>query len=166
MRNRCRFVAPPKLSNGAVIGNRMLVTQGSSHVDLQGQYVWDNQGRMTSMTYPSGPVMTTQFDAMGRPSTMTETACIPPGGGPCANDSWTAGVATYGSASQLLTVGSGGITGANSASVSETRTYNNMLQLTHLVSSALGYQPPNTYTGGGVDTLACVPHPIRLQHRP
>ncbi len=47
--------------------------------------------------------------------------------------------------------GSGGITGASSASVSETRTYNNMLQLTHLVSSALGYQPPNTYTGGGVD---------------
>ena len=86
----------------------------------------------------------------------------------CNNSTWTAGVATYGSAGQLLTVGSGGITGVYraTASVSETRTYNNMLQLTHLVSSALGYEPPNTYTGGGVDTLACVPHPIRLQYRP
>ena len=137
---------------GRVIGNRMLVTQGSSHLDLQGQYAWDNQGRMTSMTYPSGPVMTTQFDAMGRPSTMSETACIvTPGNPQCSNYTWTAGNATYGSAGQLLTVGGSGITGAITASVNETRTYNNMLQLTHLVSSAMGYQPPNTYTGGGVD---------------
>jgi RHS repeat-associated protein len=137
---------------GRVIGNRMLVTQGSSHLDLQGQYAWDNQGRMTSITYPSGPVMTTQFDAMGRPSTMSETACIvTPGNPQCNNYTWTAGNATYGSAGQLLTVGGSGITGAVTTSVNETRTYNNMLQLTHLVSSAMGYQPPNTYTGGGVD---------------
>ncbi len=77
---------------GRVIGNRMLVTQGSSHVDLQGQYAWDNQGRMTSMTYPSGPVMTTQFDAMGRPSSMSETACIvTPANPQCSNYTWTAG---------------------------------------------------------------------------
>ena len=152
---------------GRVTGNRMLMTQGSYHLDLQGQYAWDNQGRMTSMTYPSGPVMTTQFDAIGRPSSMSETACIPPGGGgPCSNQTWTAGIATYGSANQLLTVGSGGITGVSTASVSETRTYNNMLQLTHLTSSAESYQYPNTYNGGGVDTLACVPHPIHLQYRP
>ncbi len=145
----------------------MLVTQGSSHVDLQGQYAWDNQGRMTSMTYPSGPVMTTQFDAMGRPSSMSETACVvTPANPQCSNYTWTAGGATYGSAGQLLTVGGSGFNGTITASLNETRTYNNMLQLTHLVSSAMGYQPPNTYTGGGVDTLACVPHPIRLQHRP
>ncbi len=137
---------------GRVIGNRMLVTQGDNHLDLQGQYAWDNQGRMTSLTYPSGPVMTTQFDVMGRPSSMSETACIlTPGYPQCSNYTWTAGVATYGSASQLLTVGGSGFNGTITASLNETRTYNNMLQLTHLVSSALGYQPPNTYTGGGVD---------------
>ena len=137
---------------GRVIGNRMLVTQGDRHLDLQGQYAWDNQGRMTSMTYPSGPVMTTQFDAMGRPSSMSETACIvTPANPQCSNYTWTAGSATYGSAGQLLTVGGSGITGAVTTSVNETRTYNNMLQLTHLVSSAMGYQAPNTYTGGGVD---------------
>jgi YD repeat-containing protein len=27
-------------------------------IDKQAQYAWDNQGRVTSMTYPSGPVMT------------------------------------------------------------------------------------------------------------
>ena len=137
---------------GRVIGNRMLATQGTSHVDLQGQYAWDNQGRMTSLTYPSGPVMTTQFDAMGRPSSMSETACVvTPANPQCSNYTWTASTATFGSAGQLLTVGGSGFNGTITASLSETRTYNNMLQLTHLVSSALGYQPPNTYTGGGVD---------------
>ena len=138
---------------GRVIGNRMLMTQGSSHVDLQGQYAWDNQGRMTSLTYPSGPVMTTQFDAMGRPSSMSETACVvTPANPQCSNYTWAAGSATYGSAGQLLTVGGSGFNGTITASLNETRTYNNMLQLTHLVSSAMGYQAPNTYTGGGVDT--------------
>jgi predicted CXXCH cytochrome family protein len=77
---------------GRVTGNRMLMTLGQSYQDLQGQYAWDNQGRMTSMTYPSGPVMNYQFDSMGRPITMTETACLPPVGssGACSNSTWTA----------------------------------------------------------------------------
>ena len=137
---------------GRVIGNRMLMTQGSSHLDLQGQYAWDNQGRMTSLTYPSGPVMTTQFDAMGRPSNMSETACVvTPGNPQCSNYTWTAGNATYGSAGQLLTVGGSGFNGTITASVNETRTYNNMLQLIHLASGTQSFQSPNTYTGGGVD---------------
>ena len=137
---------------GRVIGNRMLMTQGNSYLDLQGQYAWDNQGRMTSMTYPSGPVMTTQFDAMGRPSSMSETACIvTPANPQCSNYTWTAGSATYGSAGQLLTLGGSGNNGVITTYLNETRTYNNMLQLTHLISSALGYQYPSTYTGGSVD---------------
>jgi RHS repeat-associated protein len=137
---------------GHVIGNRVLATQGSSHVDLKGQYAWDNQSRMTSMTYPSGPVMTTQFDAMGRPSNMSETACVvTPGNPQCSNYTWTAGNATYGSAGQLLTVGGSGFNGTITASVNETRTYNNMLQLIHLTSGTQSFQSPNTYNGGGVD---------------
>ena len=58
---------------GRVTGNRMLMAQGSNHLDLKGQYAWDNQGRMTQMTYPSGPVMNYQFDAMGRLVTINET---------------------------------------------------------------------------------------------
>ena len=91
---------------GRVTGNRMLATNsGNGQVDMQGQYAWDNLGRMTSMTYPSGPVMNYQFDAMGRPSGMTETACVFNGGNGCQNGTWNAGDATYGSANQILTVG-------------------------------------------------------------
>src|SRR5215472_16532880 len=40
---------------GHVTGNRMLANGGGTQVfDLQAQYGWDNQGRMNSMTYPSG----------------------------------------------------------------------------------------------------------------
>ena len=60
---------------------------------------------------------------------------VPDAGNPHAQLHLDSRRATYGSASQLLTVGSGG-SPARYASVSETRTYNNMLQLTHLVSAA------------------------------
>ncbi len=100
---------------GRVTGNRMLTTpSGETLFDLQGQYAWDNQGRMTSMTYPSGTAMTYAFDPMGRPSTMTQ------------NQSFTAAAATYGSAGQLLTLGG------------ETFTYNSMLQLTRVTGGMPG----------------------------
>ncbi len=100
---------------GRVTGNRMLTTpSGETLFDLKAQYAWDNQGRMTSMTYPSGPAMTYAFDPMGRPSTMTQ------------NQSFTAAAATYGSAGQLLTLGG------------ETLTYNSMLQLTRVTGGMPG----------------------------
>ena len=80
---------------GRVTGNRMLMTtQDSVGLDLQGQYQWDNQGRMTQMTYPSGPVMNSQFDAMGRLSTITQA------NQPTALPT----TATYGSAGRLTTL--------------------------------------------------------------
>jgi RHS repeat-associated protein len=113
---------------GRVTGNRMLVAQGPSYaLDLKGQYAWDSQGRMTSMTYPSGPVMTYQFDPMGRPSTMSQTGLV---GGTLP------ATATYGSASQLLTLSYG----TNVAPFTETRAYNNMLQLTHLTNWGVDMQ--------------------------
>ena len=100
---------------GRVTGNRMLTTpSGETLFDLKAQYAWDNQGRMTSMTYPSGTAMTYAFDPMGRPSTMTQ------------NQSFTAAAATYGSAGQLLTLGG------------ETFTYNSMLQLTRVTGGMPG----------------------------
>jgi RHS repeat-associated protein len=101
---------------GRVTGNRMLMTQGSNYLDLQGQYAWDNQGRMTQMTYPSGPVMNYQFDAMGRVSTIMQ-----------ANQpTYLPTTATYGSAGQVLSLQ----WGTNAQPFGETRTYNNMLQIT------------------------------------
>ncbi len=89
---------------GRVTGNRMLVKEapGSPGLDLQAQYAWDTQGRMTSMTYPSGAAMTYGFDAMGRPITMTQMV---------GSQSLQAGSATYGSAGQVLSFGGAASTG-------------------------------------------------------
>jgi YD repeat-containing protein len=81
-------------TGGRVAGNRMLAgVTGSPNapVDLQAQYTWDNQGRMTSLTYPSGPTLTYGFDAMGRANAVTGTL-----GARSFN-----GSATYGSSGQL-----------------------------------------------------------------
>ena len=80
-------------------------------------YSWDNEGRMTSIGYPgggllysnAGPVYGMQFDAMGRVGSMVD------GGTTVAS-------ASYGSA--------GEVTGLNYFGVSETRTYNSLLQMT------------------------------------
>ena len=62
---------------GRVIGNRMLTTPSVPRCSIsEAQYAWDNQGRMTSMTYPSGTAMTL-FHAFSlipwaRLSTMTQ----------------------------------------------------------------------------------------------
>ncbi len=122
---------------GRVTGNRMLVKEapGSPGLDLQAQYAWDTQGRMTSMTYPSGAAMTYGFDAMGRPITMTQIV---------GSQTLQAGGATYGSAGQVLSFGGAASTGTiawngtltpSFASVGETLTYNSMLQLIHLTGT-------------------------------
>ncbi len=145
---------------GRVTGNRMLGNGGGMQVfDLQAQYGWDNQGRMNSMTYPSGPVMSYTFDAMGRPSGMSETACVLPGGQTCTTQSWGAS-ATYGSAGQILTLGGSGHLGTGVyqgtpydiyGASSETRTYNSMLQLTHLTGSAQSSGPTGPGPGANMD---------------
>ena len=106
---------------GRVEGNRLLISNyADTPLSEIAQYAWDDHGRMTQMTYPSGPVMNYQFDGMSRTVGMTETM---PGGALSL-----AAYATFGSASQLLTLGYG----TNWTPFTESRTYNNMLQLTHL----------------------------------
>ncbi len=84
---------------------------------------------MTAVQYPSsqsvvggnivtatGPNLGTAYDVMGRPSTLTDLA----------TSSAIISAATYGAANQLLTL---------SGQITETRSYNSLMQLTQLVSS-------------------------------
>jgi YD repeat-containing protein len=93
----------------------------SQPVELESQYAWDNEGRMTSQSYPAqdaqtaGPQYGYQFDAMGRTSSMT---------GPPYN--LTIATAAFGPAGELTSLNG------------DTRTYNILGQLTRI-------------TGGGID---------------
>ncbi len=93
----------------------------SQPVDFESQYAWDNEGRMTSQSYPlqdpqtAGPQYGYQFDAMGRTSSMT---------GPPYN--LTIATAAFGPAGELTSLNG------------DTRTYNILGQLTRI-------------TGGGID---------------
>jgi YD repeat-containing protein len=82
-------------------------------------YTYDSQGALLSVTYPTDPAAATctyTLDAMERPTAMTDNQSFP----------WASGV-TYNAANQPL-----GGTFELSYSASETRTYNNLLQLTHV----------------------------------
>jgi RHS repeat-associated protein len=129
---------------GRVVANRML-RGGGYNMDLQAQYTWDDHRHITSITYPSGPVMNLQYDAMSRISTMTENT---------SGYSELAGWATFGSAGQLLTWGGTRVPGmsANGGSgwttMNGSRTYNNMLQITSQAAMAqtmwaFPYQQPS-----------------------
>ena len=90
-------------------------------VEFEAQYGWDNEGRMTSQSYPAqdyltaGPQYAYQFDAMGRTNGMT---------GPPWN--LTIATAAYGPAGELTSLNG------------DTRTYNTLGQLTRI-------------SGGGID---------------
>jgi RHS repeat-associated protein len=105
-------------------------------IDLDAQYSYDNEGRMTSVTYPQSsyidpntlqvqpsPVTTYTygFDTMGRPTSMTGPG-VDGWGNPATVN--IVNSVQYGPASELLQVSYFGST--------ETRHYNNRLQMTHL----------------------------------
>jgi RHS repeat-associated protein len=84
------------------------------NTDFDAAYAWDNQGRMTSQTYPmSGPVYRYQFDGMGRLSRMTENGTA-------------MASSTYSSIGQLSSM--------TYDNVIETRTYNSLMQLQRLTA--------------------------------
>src|SRR6202171_3877010 len=103
--------------------------------DLDAQYSYDNEGRMTSVTYPQSsyidPTLQVQpspvttytygFDTMGRPTTMTGPGVD--GWGNRATVNIVNGV-EYGPASEMLQMSYCGAT--------ETRQYNTRMQMTHL----------------------------------
>ena len=117
-------------------------------VNLTATFGYDNEGRMTSLQYPSmldernvtstGPSLGFAYDAMGRPYSMTDT-----GTGHMLISS-----ASYGPASELTN-----ITGTSySGSYSETRSYNSLKQVKEVNSSGLDiqYNYPSTANNGKI----------------
>jgi len=96
--------------------------------NLQATYAWDNQGRMTNLTYPSGTALAYQYNAMSRLSAMTSSNY--PNNPYPLNPIATA---TYTAASQLNTL-QYGVT----AAFYESRSYNTLMQLTNLTVSGTG----------------------------
>src|SRR5690349_18699772 len=106
----------------------------ADHTDfaMTAGYEWDDQGRMTSLTYPSmsatnpesswaGTKYSYNYDAMGRMGSMDRAGLYP----------WTGiATATYGVAGELLTL--------THAEMSETRQYNSMYQMTRMTAAAGG----------------------------
>src|SRR5260370_15685172 len=120
---------------GRVTKQRMIYPQGP--LDLTVAYSWDNEGRMTSLGYPSqgyplgGPVYNYQFDNMGRVGSMTTTpmVCCDVNGNEYPGAPQTVASATYGVAGETLS-----LTYPANGYISETRTYNSMFQLTRMTS--------------------------------
>jgi len=113
-----------KYPTGQKTNKGLFVTRASSTVaDLESTYVYDSEGRITSLQYPGGSTSVGYtYDTMGRLSTMTGLS------GPGSIS------ATYDLANRLI-----GLTG----NLTETREYNVIGQLTQITSSA--------YAGGSLN---------------
>jgi YD repeat-containing protein len=117
---------------GRVTANTLTAFSGSNLLtNLQATYAWDNQGRMTNLNYPSGTELEYQYDSMGRLSGITTNLNNGYAPSPIAT-------ATYTAASQLSTLAY--------PSFNESRTYNNLMQLTQLTNSGVNMQ--YNYTAG------------------
>src|SRR5262249_4973254 len=107
-----------------LLGDGSPGSTGPQTFNLTAGYEWDNEGRMTSITYPAvnavGAKDTYQFDLMGRVNGKQE-------GG---NGNATVASATFGTAGEILSMSYFGM--------SETRQYNSMYQLTRMTSSVVG----------------------------
>jgi RHS repeat-associated protein len=120
---------------GRVTGKRLQVggsQSGQTPANLDTDYWWDNQGKLTQMTYPSsGPLLGYQYDSMNRLGTVLQNYV-------------TLASATYTPANQLATLTAGSLT--------ETRTYDPaMLQLTRITTQSSGVTVMDmqyTYTAG------------------
>ena len=108
-------------------------SNGSSSLNLDGIWSYDSEGKVTSVTYPStlsynestkafsttpGPTYTYSFDSMHRYIGLTDQ-----------NNNSIASSVQYGPSNELLSIQYSGMT--------ETRQYNNLLQLTQLTNSLI-----------------------------
>src|SRR5262249_32294318 len=84
--------------------------------DLDGAYTYDTEGRMLTQSIPMGPTLTNTYDSMGRLTTLND------------GTSSVISSTTYGPAGEL--------TAMSGAWGSESRGYNAMLQMVHLVSGS------------------------------
>jgi len=122
---------------------RLVGGQYSSAMDFTATYTWDNMGRMTGMNYPlNGPQVAMNYDAMSNLSSETQTTCQtwdPNQNWVC--DAWynpaTLASATYNFAGQMTALSNYyDYAGGAYLQWTENHTYNGMMQLTNLTSSA------------------------------
>jgi RHS repeat-associated protein len=131
------------MTPGAVTKKQLVSTLGASTLNLNGSWSYDNEGKMTSVTYPTvsnhSAQFTYLFDASARLSSMHD-----------GNNVYDVYGVSYGPSNELL-----GITLYGSA---ETRTYNSRLQLTAITDPAFSvqYAYPATANIGKVSTLTDV----------
>ena len=100
---------------GRVTAQRLQTTfiNGDAPVVLDATYAWDNEGRITSRTYPDQSNLTYGYDIMGRLNAINGV-------------SWQGGSLSVSAAFGP----SGEMTDLYNGSYHETRTYNTLLQLT------------------------------------
>ena len=141
--------------NGVVSKKRLQVNEtgsnGSSPLNLDAAWTYDNEGAITSVTYPStvsynsstqsfsttpGPTYTYSFDSVHRYNGLTDQ-----------NNNQLASNIQYGPSSELLSINYSGMT--------ETRQYNNLLQLTQLTNGManLAYNYPAASNNGKISSL-------------
>ena len=121
---------------GSVASKQLSIAQsGYSGLSLTGSWTYDNEGKMTSVTYPSvsnhSGTYTTSYDGLARPSTLVDNS----------SNTWAGGV-SYGPSNELLSINS------------ESRTYNSLLQLTSIGAPYFSqqYTYPTNGTNNGKAT--------------
>jgi len=122
---------------------RLVGAQNSPAMDFTATYKWDNMGKMTSMYYPlNGPQVAMTYDAMSNLSSETQTTCQTwDQSGNWVCDAWynpaTLASATYNFAGQMTSLSSYyDYAGGATLQWTENHTYNGMMQLTNMTSSA------------------------------
>ena len=110
--------------SGAITAKRLRVSRVSGGIvytgDLNASFTFDSEGRPSTVSYPAnGPTYTTTYDSMGRPTELTDQA----------NDVLVNNI-QYGAAGQVQQISFFGAT--------ETRQYNNLLQLTQITANNNG----------------------------
>ena len=129
--------------------NHLLLSNSTGTLNMDATYDYDNEGKMTSVNYPTtytldgnnnpvpaaGPTYTYAFDEMHRPKLLTDQ-----------NSNNVVSGLTYGPANELKTV--------NYFGVSESRTYNSMLQMTRLTAGQvdISYTFPNALNNGKISS--------------
>jgi YD repeat-containing protein len=123
------------------------------------QYQWDNQGKMTSLTYPGGQQFNYQYDAMGRLSTLMQATGTDGNGNPVFQPYAEGSYGNYGATPDTLTVLN---YGPGYFQINEQMSYNLQNQLTGMTGNApyvptflnLNYNYSSTANNGRVTSIS------------